>query len=109
MLLIRSASERKSITDDVKITEISLLELPETGELYEMVPQVVDNEDNPTTGDPEAFQNLPPVHIDGVKFIFKQKFYYQHKRWLPKAYIGGNFYKMCSNDTKRKFIVIKQQ
>ncbi|GBB90437.1 hypothetical protein RclHR1_01740014 [Rhizophagus clarus] len=100
--------ERKSTTDDAKITEISLLELPEAGELYEMVPQVVDNEENPTSGNPEASQILPPVYIHGVPYIFKHKFYYQHRRWLPKAYIKGNFYKMCSNNAKCKFIVIMQ-
>ncbi|RGB27545.1 hypothetical protein C1646_798606 [Rhizophagus diaphanus] len=97
--------EQKSTADDAKITEISLLELPETGELYEMVPQVVSNEENPTT---EASQTLPPMCINGVPFIFKQKFYYPHKKWFPKAYVKGNFYKMGSNNAKCKFIFIKQ-
>ncbi|RIA94674.1 hypothetical protein C1645_734652 [Glomus cerebriforme] len=94
-------------TFDKEITEIPLLELPEAGELYEMVPQEIDESSSESLimGD---YLEAAPVYIHGVPFILKHKFYYHHKKWLPKSYIKGNFYKICFNHGKCKFIIIKQ-
>src|SRR6266542_775523 len=74
--------KRKSITNDPRITEITLLELPDAGELYEAFPQLVGNEESLTNGDdPEE------VYIHGIPFILKHKFYYHHKQWLPKTFL----------------------
>ena len=101
--------KRRSTANDAEITKVSLLELPEAGELYEMVPRVVSDEESLTTSNgPESSRIFSPVYIHGIPFIIKDKFYYQHKRWLPKTYIKGNFYKMRFNNAKCKFIIIKQ-